>query len=30
MVNAIIAHTTTDANTATYCDAFATGFARPR
>jgi hypothetical protein len=27
MVNAIIAHTTTDANTAAYCDAFASGYA---
>jgi hypothetical protein len=30
MVNAIIAHTTTDANTAAYCDAFATGYAKAR
>jgi hypothetical protein len=27
MVTAIIEHTTTDANTAAYCDAFATGYA---
>ncbi len=30
MVNAIITHTTTDANTAAYCDAFATGYAEAR
>jgi hypothetical protein len=29
-INAIIAHTTTDANTAVYCDAFATGYAEAR
>jgi hypothetical protein len=27
MINAIITHTTTNANTAAYCDAFATGYA---